>query len=256
MKSLFTPYGRLFICDHEQMFEEMLKAIRDTAAATSKGGVASIALSGGTTPRAFYLWCIDQDALKGEELKNIVWTVGDERCVPLHSSESNFGAADRLFLTPLGVPEENKMPWPVDMNPEQAADDFNEQWADEFGADEGFDLCFCGMGDDCHTLSLFPESELFDNEPEENFAAVDTTTRGWRLTLTPAGLERCGKIYVTVKGRSKARALQTAFSEARDERERPIQILARNPGLVTWLVDEEAASGLGEIEFFRAQLQG
>lgn len=253
MKTLNTPFGRLLVCDHERIFEEMLAAIR-RAESQARNNMATIGLSGGSTPKAFYLWCTDQEVLKPGDLPKAIWSVSDERCVSLRNSESNFGNADRLFLRPLGIAEEAKMPWPVDMEPEEAAEDFCEQWEDEFGSEHAFDLCFCGMGDDCHTLSLFPGSPLLEDETTDLFAAVDAGAKGWRLTLTPAGLECCGEIIVTVTGEAKADALAHVMSQSVDEVERPIQVLARVAPNVTWLVDEEAASGLREVEFFRAQL--
>ena len=147
------------------------------------------------------------------------------------------------------------MPWPVDLEPEEAAEEFSFQWEAEFGKDHAFDLCFCGMGGDCHTLSLFPQSPLFDEENDTSFAAVQVEERGWRLTLTPQGLEKCRQIIVAVTGSSKAAALKSLFAEPRDERERPAQVFARMANRVIWLVDPDAAWRLSEIEFFAEQMR-
>jgi len=253
MKPINTPYGSVFVCDHERIYDEMLKAIRVAAAKHSRR-LSVIGLTGGSTPKSFYMWCNDQAALDPKDLETVVWSVSDERCVPLKSVDSNFGNAERLLLEPLGIADEAKMPMPVDMEAYAAADDFNEQWVDEFGEDMSFDLCFCGMGTDCHTLSIFPDSPIFEDDPEENFTAVDAGEKGMRLTLTPAGLQRCNRIYVIVQGANKADALKAVFAEEYNPVKYPVQIMRECAHQVTWLIDEAASEGLWDIEFIHEQL--
>ena len=140
-------------------------------------------------------------------------------------SESNFGNAQRGFLEPLGFSEANQRPWPVYCKPVEAAARFNRLWEEELPGHSVFDLCLLGMGTDCHTASLFPGSPLLESSNDEPFAAVEVPSKGWRLTITPAGLQRCGRILVAVSGASKANALNLAFREKVDLKVIPVQIL-------------------------------
>ena len=53
------------------------------------------ALTGGSTPQAWYRWCVAKDALSPGLLAATHWFTSDERHVPLASEDSNFGHADR-----------------------------------------------------------------------------------------------------------------------------------------------------------------
>ena len=112
------------------------------------------------------------------------------------------------MLSPLGVAAENKLPYPVELDPYGAADKYNRLWNERFGEENGFDVCVLGMGDDCHTASLFPGSPLLESAESRNFAAVEVPGKGWRLTITEAGLARSKKIIVNTLGQGKAEALK------------------------------------------------
>ena len=205
-----------------------------------------IGLSGGSTPKAFYDWASNETGF-GEVLNRastFIWGCSDERHVDLETEESNFGNAQRMLLDPLGVEEATFRPWPVYCKPEEAAARYNRLWEEEMPDHPVFDLCFLGMGDDCHTASLFPGSPLLDVEVDENFAAVEVPGKGWRLTITPTGLRNCPRIVVSVTGAGKAEAVKQVFHGEVDIKQRPIQLLAAMPAKVLWLMDADAAEHL------------
>lgn len=239
MKEIATPYGKLRTGTREEVFARLVDVI-ETAVATY-GDPFTVGLTGGSTPKAFYRWALENDAISQAIIDRAVWCVSDERLVPLSDEESNFGNADRTFLTPLGVSEERKFPWPVSVDPHSAAPAFEMKFHERFGADRAFDICFLGMGDDGHTASIFPQSPLLAIESGSHFAPVDVPGIGWRLSITPDGLAACGKIYVTVTGEKKAERLRAVIN---GEGDYPAQILGRFPGKVEWLVDEAAAKRL------------
>ena len=205
----------------------------------------SIALTGGSTPKAFYSWLNERKQDKQPlSLKNLVWTVSDERCVPLTDIESNFGNADRGFLRSFRISENQKIYWRTELEPNLAATRFEAIWAERFGTDRCFDLCFLGMGEDCHTASIFPGSILLEKVSRTRFSAVEAPDKGWRLTVTPEGLIKCRQIVVTVSGAGKAAALREVLEGEYNPLAKPVQILSRCPEKVTWLVDFEAAANL------------
>jgi len=232
-----TPYGRLAVGAPDALFRHC--ADRIIALAEAHRRDASVALSGGSTPMAFYAWCRAHHALSADNTSGLVWTVSDERHVPLTSTESNFGNAERELLGPIGIGERAKMPWPVEVDPHSASVLFNRRWNERFGAGEGFDLCFLGMGDDGHTASLFPGSPLLGDCIDENFACVDVPGKGWRLTVTRNGLLRSREVIVAVTGAAKAAMLRQVLEGPPDVY--PIQILRAIADRVTWLVDPAAA---------------
>lgn len=242
MKTFNTPLGQVHVLAKEALFIETIRLIKVALKATGEEVV--VGLTGGSTPKAFYQWAAQHGALSAELKDRVVWSTSDERCVPLTDDESNFGNADRGMLCELGVPTENKFPWPVELEPEACADEFNHRWNERFGAQRGFDLCFLGMGGDNHTASLFPHCPLIGSGHHENFAATNWPERGWRVTITPEGFSRCKQIVVCVTGEGKADALFQAFHGNFNPREKPIQLLKAHAHKTLWLLDPPAADGL------------
>ena len=124
------------------------------------------------------------------------------------------------------------------------------------GPGRAYDVCMLGLGDDAHTASFFPGSPLLADatdpaadvlparEAEEWFAAIATADKGWRLTVTPAGLRACGLVVVMTFGAAKAPALRRVFHGAYEPTTTPAQILRACAARVVWLVDPAAAAGL------------
>jgi len=82
------------ILDQEGVFN----AIKDILLKEACNKKVTVGLTGGSTPKAFYAWAVKQGHFDSDDFKNVVWSVSDERCVPLSSEESNFGNADRMLL--------------------------------------------------------------------------------------------------------------------------------------------------------------
>lgn len=234
-----TLAGSVHVLDRDAVFSELARRI-----AALPGDRPTVALSGGSTPKAFFAWAVAAKALPAEVLSRIEWHVSDERCVPLDSPDSNFGNAARLFLDPLGVSADRRFPWPVDLPPREAATAYERFWR-VAGRDHAYDLCVLGLGDDSHVASLWPGCPLLASDGGARFAATEWPGRGWRLTLTPAGLSLCRQVVVLVGGASKAAALRAVCREkAEDLARHPGQVLRRQAASVTWLADADAAASL------------
>jgi 6-phosphogluconolactonase len=242
MRQIITDYGMLRVGGLDETFLAMVDILREVQA--GKATPITVGLSGGSTPKAFYQWAVREKALPDEVWKKCLWLTSDERCVPLASDDSNFGNADRLLLTPLGVLAATKLPWSVDLSPAICAAAFNKMWNRLFGANRGFDVCFLGMGDDGHTASLFPGCPLIGSDLTDNFAAVEWPGRGWRLTITEAGLARCARVVVIANGANKAAVLKAILRGPYNPLKLPSQIHRAYASRVTWLVDEAAAAEL------------
>lgn len=232
-----TEYGRLLIGSRDELFAAAIDLV-EKQRSRSQGRVIDVALSGGATPKDWYRWCVTKGTVPEAMKRSTRYTVSDERCVPLHSEQSNFGQADRHFLVPLGVSAEQRQPWPVHLLPEEAADAYAKSRADAAGVSRAYDICFLGMGDDGHTASIFPGSPLLGAETKQRFAAVDVPGKGWRLTITPAGLEECGSIVLMVFGAGKAAMLRRVFGGVHDPARVPVQLMKKWRDRVIWLTDQ------------------
>jgi 6-phosphogluconolactonase len=239
MKQYPTPLGTVFVGSEMAIFERLLAAIEKAVKGRDQ---ASVALTGGSTPKAFYKYVAASGAFSEAVRQNVLWTVSDERRVPLEDDESNFGVAERMLLDPLGIPAGQRLPWPVAEAPEAAAAAYTLAFSKRSHPFSAYDLCFLGMGDDGHTASIFPGSPLLELDSPDRFAAVEVPEKGWRLSITPNGLGLCGSIVISVTGAGKAARLASVF--AGNDEVVPVQILGRYANKVHWLVDEAAAEGV------------
>ena len=242
MKELSSSYGRVFIGAKEDCFRSAVFLAEGQRGRNPLAKHFTWALTGGGTPKEWYQWCVEKDALSPAAMATAHWFVSDERYVRIDSHESNFGNADRLLLKPLGVPPERKHPWSTNVPPAISAVEFGRMGAPWFGRDRTFDVCFLGMGDDCHTASLFPGSPLLKSDGGQFFAAIDVPGKGWRLTITPSGLKAAGLVVVMALGASKAEALHRVLAGEFDPVNVPSQILKTCAQNVVWLVDDAAAA--------------
>lgn len=238
-----TDYGRLLIGEKMALFAEAVRLATEHHAASDSANF-TWAFTGGSTPQAWYEWAASIDAIPAEVLANTHFTVSDERCVPLTSDESNFGNAERKLLAPKGVAVDHRHPWVVDYEPEAAAEAYRQTMLLLNAPGKAYDVCFLGMGDDAHTASFFPGSTLLENDGGQLYAAVNTPQKGWRLTITPTGLQACGLIVVMTLGAGKAAALKRVLESDDALLDAPSKILKTCADRVVWLVDPAAASEL------------
>jgi 6-phosphogluconolactonase len=219
------------------------------AVAKSESRQALVALSGGSTPKKMgellasneYASRVHWDALQ------IFW--GDERWVPIGYDQSNAGEAMRGFLERVPVPAENVHPWETDpeAHPTVAAERYERLIREVSGVSEGvpvFDLIFLGMGDDGHTLSLFPGTAAIRDTSSLTIAhrveKLDTT----RLTFGSSLANAATSVVFLVGGSGKAHTLHQVLDGEEQIDTLPSQVIRPTNGSLMWLVDEAAAARL------------
>jgi 6-phosphogluconolactonase len=243
MREIPSDHGRVLVGTQAELFTEALQLTR-AAHAAARPGRFLWALTGGSTPAAFYKWCVATSALPADLARSTHFTVSDERHVLLDSPDSNFGNAERQLLAPLDVPTDRRHPWMVAWPVAEAAEAYRKTLLILAGPGRAYDLCFLGMGDDCHTASLFPGTPLLRDDGGLLFGGQEVPGKGWRLTITPSGLRACGKIVVMALGAGKADALHRVHRGPADLINVPSQLLGACADRVVWLVDEPAAARL------------
>lgn len=224
------------------------KVISDTIAqAADARGRCTIALAGGSTPRAAYELLARQPELPWGNV-HIFW--GDERMVPFAHPDSNAHMAAEALLRHVPIPEAQIHRVPTELgDPSSVAATYEATIREVFELGEDrhptFDLVLLGLGDDAHTASLFPGTAALDEQIRTVVANEVPKLNTWRITLTAPAINAASKIVLMVAGRTKAEAVRSVLRGERDPARYPAQLLAPSESRELWLLDREAAARLG-----------
>jgi 6-phosphogluconolactonase len=211
--------------------------------ALGERGQASLALSGGNTPRDAYVRLAKEAGIDWSRV-DVFWV--DERAVPPTDDRSNFRWAKATLLDGAKVPPERVHRMPAESSDLGAATRaYEELLRQRVPADaEGIpalDVAVLGVGDDGHTASLFPgEATVTLREP---LVAAVGSHQGLepRMTLTAPALEHTRHIAVLAVGKGKNPALSRAWASKGDLSATPVRLLHAAKGQVWWIVDRAAA---------------
>ena len=110
-----------------------------------------------------------------------------------------------------------------------------------------FDLVFLGMGDDGHTASLFPGTDVLHNTEDLVAAPWVKKFDSHRITFTPKVINNSDRVIFLVKGEDKAEALAQVLEGQKNEDLYPSQIINPVHGSVLWICDRAASSKLSSI---------
>jgi 6-phosphogluconolactonase len=212
-----------------------------------------VALSGGSTPRTTYaLLASDEFAGRVDWPRvHVFW--GDERCVPPDHSDSNYRMARETLLDHVPLPTRNVHRLPDEMEPEQAAGEYERTLRSFFAQQprgketrDGkpiprFDLVLLGMGEDGHTASLFPGTAALHEQTRWVVAHYVDKLSAWRVTLTPVAINAAAHVTFLVSGAGKAERLREVLDGQHQPDVLPAQIVRPTDGRLLWLADAAAA---------------
>lgn len=206
----------------------------------------TMVLSGGSTPRLLYkLLTSDQYSSRIDWSKmHFFW--GDERFVPFEDERNNARMAFETLLDKVPAVKKNihimKTTGP---EPEESAAEYEKILRSYFeGQAHSFDLVLLGLGNDAHTLSLFPGYPvIFENEKWVSAFYLEQQEM-YRITLTAPVVNLASHIAFLVSGGDKAAALFHVLAGEHDPALYPAQIIQPFHGEEKWFVDEAAAADL------------
>jgi len=210
-------------------------------AALEARGRASVALSGGNTPRDAYATLSKEPGIDWTKI-DIFWV--DERAVGPTDDRSNYRWAKATLLDAAHVPPERVHRMPSDAPDLDAAAKAYEKAIASIapGGAPAFDLMVLGVGDDGHTASLFPGDATVDVTDRLVTVVPAGPGREARLSLTRPVIQQARHVLVLVTGAAKRAALARAWAATGDIHETPSRIIRECRGAVTWIVDQAAAS--------------
>jgi 6-phosphogluconolactonase len=227
--------GQLLIVDQPTLIAQVAAERIEAALAQAvrERGRATLALSGGSTPRPLHRLLAERNRIDWAHLDLYF---SDERCVPPDDPESNYGAAltDLLEQLPGALPRV--------FRPEGEATD-REAAAARYAAKlpERFDMILLGMGADGHTASLFPGDAVAVGEQQRRALFVKGPKAPHeRITLSPPVFAAARNLIVLVQGSDKALALARALEGTFEPLRCPMQLIRQ----ATFIVDRSAATEL------------
>jgi 6-phosphogluconolactonase len=203
----------------------------------------TIALSGGETPKKLYqTLALDtyHEKINWDKV-HVFW--GDERVVPFDDERNNAKMAYDNLLGKVKISTDNIHTIWTDIAAEESAKQYEKilhQYFDD--KQTTFDLALLGMGEDGHTLSLFPGSEIL-NDTTTWVAAVHSKEKGDRVTLMPSVVNQSASVAFLITGEAKAKVLQEIIENS-SSKKYPAQLIQPENGELHWFVDEGAAKYL------------
>lgn len=220
----------------------MVKIIGETI---EKTGRFTTALSGGSTPQKLYT-LLASDTYKDKidwSKVHVFW--GDERVVPFEDERNNAKMTYDTLLHLVPVPASQIHVMKTDIDPEESARQY-EQILHEYFDHTGttFDLTLLGMGDDGHTLSVFPGSELVDEKTAWVKSIWVPAQKMYRISLTVPVVNKSARVAFLTAGSGKAATLKQVIKGSRDPHQFPSQLIQPANDELYWFIDEAAAKNL------------
>ena len=176
--------------------------------AIASQGVATLVVSGGRSPVAFFESLIKQPI----DWSKVVVSLADERWVPVEHADSNAGLLKKHLLQGPAAKARFVGLYNAAATVERAA----------LEADQGLaelppiDVLILGMGDDGHTASLFPNSPNLSealqlDNPRRCWAMLAPTVPHQRLSMSRSLLASAKHKVLSIQGQSKLNTLNEAL---------------------------------------------
>ena len=206
----------------------------------------SLVLSGGNTPKKLHELLATPHFAERIDWQKISIFWGDERAVPFEDSRNNARMAFDTLLNKVEIPPEQIHIIDTGLSPEAAAMEYEEELCEFFGTDDlperSFDLILLGMGEDGHTLSLFPGEPVLHEEKLWVTAYFLKSQDMYRITLTKNIVNRADHIVFVITGPEKARALHEVLRGENNTEQFPAQLIMPIQGELHFFMDKAAAS--------------
>jgi len=224
--------------------------VQAAAAAVKEKGSFTVALAGGSTPKTLYGLLVNDASLRSQ----VPWDklqlfFGDERSVGPDHADSNFRMANEALISKAPLkPEQIIRIKGENPDTEQAAREYEQALRSSFKLSDGqyprFDLVLVGMGNEGHTLSLFPGTKALHADKR-------IVSRNWvgklyteRITLTAPAANNAKLVIFMVTGADKAPALKAVLEGPYEPEQLPAQLIQPANGKLLWLVDTAAGAML------------
>ena len=207
----------------------------------------TLVLSGGETPKILFKKLASAEFKEKINWKRVHIFWGDERAVPFSDERNNAKMAFDLLIDHINIPAVQVHVMRTDIEPLFAATEYEKILHIYFdNTVKSFDLVLLGMGDDGHTLSLFPGSAIIEENKNWVNAVYNEAQQMYRITLMPVIVNRASNVVFMVDGTKKTTILKQVIEGKYIPSKLPAQIIKPVNGELHWFLDETAAEELSK----------
>ncbi len=228
----------------DELLEKLAEYFVDSAnQSIAEHGRFSVALSGGASPEKLYGLLASPSFREKVDWRKVYFFFGDERYVPATDPASNFKMVKKILFEPLHINASRIFPVNTSLAPADAAIQYMEIINHQFnGAQPRFDLVLLGLGDNSHTASLFPFTDILHEKSATVKSVFLTGQQVYRISFTAPLINMACRVAFLVYGEGKAQAVQNILESVNDIENFPAQLIQPVNGMVTWFLDKSAAS--------------
>ena len=206
-------------------------------------GKFDFVLTGGNSPKELYHYLATACEHR-IDWEKVYFFFGDERCVTADNENYNGLMAKKSLLDPLNVKEDHVFYVNTTLLPGDAAVAYKKSIDQHFkGEAIVFDLILLGMGDDAHTASIFPHTDLVNNRKATVASVYVEKLNAHRVSFTAPLINEADHVAFLVFGENKAEALKHVIDDnEKDFKTYPSQLIDPVDGKLTIFTDETATS--------------
>lgn len=236
IKLIWENAEALSVAAAHYFIERCNKSIADT-------GRFSVSLSGGSTPKRLYQLLATPAFSRNIDWKKVVLLWGDERFVPHTHEDSNYRMVKEALLDHVKIPRKNVLAMPVKGEARDCAVQYEKMLEGTLGRKIQTDLTLLGMGDDGHTSSLFPGTDVLTEAKKFIREVWVESKQTFRLSSTYRLINSSKEIMFLVAGAAKAPVVRHIFSKNAKVKY-PVQNVNLKKGNIIWMLDEAAVGSL------------
>lgn len=230
----------------DQLTEYFLSGISEQLLRKPAHRYYSIALSGGSTPRAIFNLIAENYKDKIDWSKILIFW-GDERCVPPTDIESNYRMADETLFKKISLPAKNIYRIKGENDPATEANNYSEiiyKLIPLVNNIPQFDLFLLGLGEDGHTASIFPYNIQLFNSDKIFEISEHPVTKQKRITATGKLINNAKQISFIATGSGKADKVAQILQKKQGYLKLPASLVNPNNGQIIWMLDKAAGANM------------
>lgn len=207
------------------------------------GNYFTIALSGGSTPKIIFEYIAKNigNKINWKKIK-IFWS--DERCVPPDNNESNYKMVYDSLLKYITIPNENIFRIFGEAEPEKEAKRYSVIIKENVPLKNDipqFDLVLLGLGEDGHTVSIFPNQISTFYSDEFCIVTINPYSNQNRITVSGKIINNAKRAIFLVTGANKSSIVNRILGNKKNENILPAELVSLSKGELIWMLDTASA---------------